>query len=334
MASIIQRGDRWMARVRRKGFPPQTDSFGTKILAEKWARRIEADMDAGRAGVAPKHGPTIGDLVKRYTEEVGRTKPFGRNKEDVLKRIELHLEKVPAHALTPERVVDYIRKDRGIAGVTAGIDLTYLKGVLKVARALWRVSVQPSVVDDAREILRHMGLMARGNRRDRRATQAELDALRGYFDKHSGSLTADVFDFILASCFRPPSEVTGLRWADLNEEDRTIVIHDRKDPRRKLGNDQTVPLLNGSFDIVMRQPKGSEFIFPVNGKSWSSIFPRACKALGIADLRLYDMRHEAITRLVESGKYSLAEQMLVSGHRDPRQLSTYTQLRAKDLHDR
>lgn len=124
-----------------------------------------------------------------------------------------------------------------------------------------------------------------------------------------------------------------MRWADLNAADRNIVIRDRKDPRKKLGNHQTVSLLLGrAFDTITAQPRASELIFPVNGHSWSSIFPRACQALGIKDLRLYDLRHEAISRLVEAGKHSIPEMMLVSGHKDPKQLMRYTQLKAKDLH--
>jgi integrase len=187
-------------------------------------------------------------------------------------------------------------------------------------------------VEDAREILKYMGLANRSNERDRRPTADELAKLRAWFAERSETLTVDHIDFILSSCFRPPSEVTRLRWADLNEADKTILIRDRKDPRRKLGNNQTVPLLNGSFEIIQRQPKAGEFIFPVNGKSWSSLFPRACAKLKIEDLTLYDLRHEAISRLVESGKYSIPEMMLVTGHKDPKQLMRYTQLRARDLH--
>lgn len=231
-----------------------------------------------------------------------------------------------------ERIVEYITQERCIKGVTAGIDLTYLKGVLRMARSIWKVGVVPEAIEDAREMLKFMGLLNRGNERDRRPTADELVALRDWFTVRSETLTVDHIDFILASCFRPPSEVTRLLWADLNEEDRTIVIHDRKDPRRKIGNNQTVPLINGSFDIVMRQPRTSEFIFPVQGDSWSSLFPRACDELEIVDLRLYDLRHEAISRLVESRKYSIPEMMLITGHKDPKQLMRYTQLRAKGLH--
>jgi integrase len=332
MASIIKVGDKWRAQVRRKDHPTQTRSFPTKILAERWARSVEMAIEEGRAGIKPPC-PTVAELVDRYTEEVGRAKPFGRNKASVLKLIRAGLGNERADALTPERLVRYVRQDRMVCGVTASIDLSYTKTLLKISRALWGHPVHPGVVDEAREILRHMGLVDRSTERDRRPTADELTGLRAYFVR-SKSLTPDLIDFTLDSCFRPPSEIVRLRWLDLNEADATIVIRDRKDPRKKLGNHQTVPLLGRCMEIILRQPRVEERIFPVNGKSWSSLFPRACEELGIEDLRLYDLRHEAISRLVESGRFSIPEMMLITGHKDPKQLMRYTQLRAKDLHRR
>jgi len=332
MSSIIKVGDKWRAQVRRQGSPAQTRTFGTKILAEKWARQLESEADHGRAGqMAPSH-VTVGKLIDRYIAEIGEIKPFGKNKAGTLKLIRQHLADVPANALTAERIVKYIKDEREIQGVTAAIDLTYLKGVLRVARALWKVGVVPGVVEDAREILKYMGLAERSTERDRRPTDQELQGLRDWTARHSQTFRPVHIDFILASCFRPPSEITRLRWDDINHADRTIVIHDRKDPRKKIGNHQTVPLLGDSYRIALCQPKVSEFIFPVNGKSWSSLFPRACKDLGIDDLRLYDLRHEAISRLVATGKHSIPEMCLITGHKDPKQLMRYTQLRARDLH--
>lgn len=332
MASIIQVGGKWRAQVRRKGYPPQTQTFPTKVLADKWARQIEAEIDAGRAGqLAPSH-LTVGQLIERYEEEFGTAKPFGKNKAATLKLIKKWLGREPAGGLTDARILRYITEERGVGGVTAAIDLTYLKGVLKTAKVIWKKGVNPGVVDDAREMLKHMGMASRSNERDRRPTQDEIDRLKRWFARRSETLTPDHIDFILDSCFRPPSELTRLRWDDLNHEDKTILIRDRKDPRRKIGNNQTVPLLGKCYEIIMRQPQEGEYIFPVNGKSWSSLFPRACEELKIVDLQLYDLRHEAISRLVETRKYSIPEMMLVTGHKDPKQLMRYTQLRARDLH--
>ncbi len=332
MGSIIQIGKKWRAQFRHVDVTPQTRTFTKKILADKWLGQLEADYEMGRTGVTVRSKDRLADLIDRYTLEVGQVKPFGRNKENVLALIKTHLGDELVGNLSAERIVQYVVSDRKIKGVTAGIDLTYLKGVLKLARALWKVNVVPGMVDDAREILKHMGMADRSNERDRRPTEDELAALLDWFAARSETLKVDHIHFILDSCFRPPSEVCRLKWEHLNEADKTILIEDRKDPRRKIGNNQTVPLLGESFDIIMRQARVSEYIFPVNGDSWSTLFPRACDELGIVDLRLYDLRHEAISRLVETGKYTIPEMMLVTGHKDPKQLMRYTQLRAKDLH--
>jgi len=333
MASIIKIGSKWRAQVRRKGHPPQTKTFSTKTLAQQWAKALEGDAELLSAGQMPR-GPewTVEKVIERYEEEIEKTKTMGRNKKAVLKTLRTLLAKVQLADLTPERIVTYVRDDRGVDGVTASIDLTYLKGVLKVSRALLKVPVRPTIVDDARETLNHLGMLSRSNERDRRPTAKEIEQIREWLNERSETLTVDHIDFILDSCFRPPSEIVNLRWEDLNREDRTIMIRDRKDPRKKIGNNQIVPLLGRCMEIIERQPKKGPLIFPVNGASWSSLFPRACQAHKIKNLRLYDLRHEAISRLVATNKYSILEMMLITGHKDPKQLARYTQLRARDLH--
>ena len=47
MASFIQRGNRWQARVRRQGPPDEVHRFITWQDAERWSRSVETDMDRG-----------------------------------------------------------------------------------------------------------------------------------------------------------------------------------------------------------------------------------------------------------------------------------------------
>jgi hypothetical protein len=225
MASIIPVGDKWRAQVRRKGHEPQTQTqtqtFEKKADAEKWARRVESEIEAGRA----RHTGQQGQDHRRRRQALPRG---GREDQAIRPRQGMVLPKVEdkkegmgsvvVSTLSVARIVRYITEQRKVQGVTASIDLTYLGGVLKLARTLWHIDSPRGVVDDARETLRHMNLLARSNERDRRPTDDELDRLRAWFSKHSRSLKVDIFDFILDSCFRPPSEITRLRWADLNEE--------------------------------------------------------------------------------------------------------------------
>jgi len=54
----------------------------------------------------------------------------------------------------------------------------------------------------------------------------------------------------------------------------------------------------------------------------------------IEDLRLHDLRHEAISRFFENTDLSEMEIAQISGHRDLQTLKRYTHLRAADLADR
>jgi integrase len=97
-----------------------------------------------------------------------------------------------------------------------------------------------------------------------------------------------------------------------------------------MGNHQTVPLLEDAMAIVKRQSRDGDLIFPFKEGTFSSIFPRACKALGIDDLRFHDLRHEGASRLFEKG-YQIHEVAMFTGHADWSMLKRYTQLKAATL---
>ncbi len=74
--------------MARSGAPTETKPFATKALAEAWACQAEPDLEAGRAVlVSPSSTTTVGDLIKRFAEQVSKAKPFAKNKAWVLNRM-------------------------------------------------------------------------------------------------------------------------------------------------------------------------------------------------------------------------------------------------------
>lgn len=53
MATYRKRGDRWQVQVRRVGQPTLSRSFTTKADAQRWARHMEAELDATLLGLLP-----------------------------------------------------------------------------------------------------------------------------------------------------------------------------------------------------------------------------------------------------------------------------------------
>ncbi|MDR6583450.1 site-specific integrase [Herbaspirillum frisingense] len=339
MATFQKIGKRWRARIRRKGFPAQSEMFDTKAQAQDWASRQEADMRALKfQDVRIIADKTLGSAIDRYVEEQTQVKPLGKNKKAVLATLKRYLGKLTMPELTGDVLIDYVkeRKGAGAGGVTIAIDLTYLSSVLKAARNIWRWPVNLDAIAQARAYMDHIGLSTRSKERTRRPTKIELGNISTWFAVKVRQKVpmSDLIAFAVDTAMRL-SEIINLKWADLNEQDRTIIIRNRKHPRAKIGNDQEVPLLGDAFAIIKRQPKmdKEERIFPVTEGTVSSLFPRACKSLGIEDLKFHDLRHEGVSRLFEQG-YSIEQVALVSGHRDWKMLARYTQIRAKDLHRR
>lgn len=338
MASFSKIGSSWRARIRRIGHSPLTKTFSTKARAQAWATKTEAailDGTYGADGIISED--TIGTLIDRYTKELTQKKPFGKNKKAVLKSLRQEFSGTKLAELTDDVVTEYVKKRHagGAGGVTIAIDLTYLKTVLKAARQIWKLPADPAVVDNARAQMKYLDISTRSAERKRRPTEAELTKIKAYY-RNKGDRQIipmwEIIDFAVATAMRL-GEIIALRWHDLNEVDKTIIIRDRKHPREKVGNDQEVPLLGDSFAIAQRQPRieDEERIFPYSGKTISSIFPRACNALDVIDLHFHDLRHEAVSRLFAQG-YTIEQVALVSGHRDWKMLSRYTHIKAKDLH--
>lgn len=334
MASIRLRNGSWVADIRRKGHKSISKSFPTKGKAQVWAREIEAQMDSlefkdarGLTGI------TLAQLIERYINEIGGIAPFRTTKTAVLNTwIKTHGHFTLAEFTGDKLIAWTTKRAAEVTGATISVDLAYLGVVLRTAKELWRLPVDDTVTSVARASLKYLGVSAKSKHRERRPTQKEIDDICLYFTVKPKQKVPmeDLILFAIETAMRL-GEILRLRWEDVNHDDKTIIIRDRKHPTEKKGNDQEVPLLGKAYEIIQRQKQVDERIFPVAEGTTSTLFPRACNSLGIDDLRFHDLRHEGVSRLFEQ-KYSIEQVALVSGHRDWKMLARYTQVRAKDLH--
>ena len=167
-----------------------------------------------------------------------------------------------------------------------------------------------------------------GNERNRRPTLEELNQLMEHFgrvrDHRSSSIPMQkIVPFALFST-RRQEEITLLRWDDLDGD--RILVRDMKHPGDKRGNDVYCELPPEALAILNSMPRDGERIFPYSTDAISAAFTRACRILGIEDLRFHDLRHEGISRLFEMGR-TIPQVAAVSGHRSWTSLKRYTHIR-------
>jgi integrase len=245
--------------------------------------------------------------------------------------------------LDRERLIQFgkARAHEGAGPVTLGIDLGYIKTILTHAAAVHGVVLSTEPIALARIALARLGLVGKGNERDRRPTQDELDRLVAAFDANRFQQipVSRIIGFAVATAMRQ-DEICRIEWPDFDPAARMLLIRDRKDPRKKSGNNQRIPLLDVTgYDacaIIEEQRFGADNqtgrIFPYSGRSIGTAFRRQCRKLKIEDLHFHDLRHEGASRLFEAG-YSIEQVSLVTGHKDWKMLRRYTHLKPESLHD-
>lgn len=332
----------WRVQVRRKG-KYASDTFLRRGDAERWGRTIEGKIDRGEPlHLSSETAKTFGDLVELHEADLADVgQKLGRSKAASLAFLSDRLGHLKPTELSREELIKFGRErsKEGAGPVTVGIDLGYIKTVLSHAAALHGIFAPCDGVDQARLALNRLGLVGKGNERDRRPTQDELDAIIGALEANVRQKipAGRIVKFAIATAMRQ-DEIARIEWNDYNAAQKMLLIKDRKDPRRKSGNHQRIPLLSASgydpCELIEQQrvlTSGKGRIFPYNGKSVGTAFRRTCRGLKIHDLHFHDLRHEGTSRLFEAG-FSIEQVALVTGHKDWKMLRRYTHLRPEALH--
>jgi integrase len=154
------------------------------------------------------------------------------------------------------------RKGAGAKPATIYHDIAYLRAVMKKAKPVFNIEANHAVFEEAVPVLIDMKLVGKSERRTRRPTEGELEKLKqGLLERESYRPNGptriplvDILDFSVLTCMRI-GEICGLRWEDLNQENKTILVRNRKDPRKKEGNHMIVPLLGGVYGYSLTQKK-------------------------------------------------------------------------------
>ena len=120
MASIRQRSGVWQARVRRKGYPGEVNSFKTKSEAQIWARSIESSMDqGGHQSAHQARELLLSDILQRYMQEMTPSKRGAkREAEGILFMLRQKIAAYSMANLTPAAVAGY--RDERLKSVGAG----------------------------------------------------------------------------------------------------------------------------------------------------------------------------------------------------------------------
>jgi hypothetical protein len=131
----------WQARVRRRGYPPQTCTFDTKAKAEAWAATVESEMARGVfVSRAEAENTTLGEALDRYVIEIVPRKKNAAREACRCSQMKTHpLARHPLASIRGKDVAAFIheRQAKGAGANTVRLDLALLSHVFEMCRTAW-----------------------------------------------------------------------------------------------------------------------------------------------------------------------------------------------------
>lgn len=321
MATIRKRGSSWQVQVRRQGFPPLVRTFASHADATAWARDKERAID--RAELSPSCRDlktiTVHDLLLRYEREITAKKRGADQERFKLRLLQAHsLSRASLDKVTGAMIATY-RDDR-LRTVTSGTvrrELAILQHCFEVARREWDIAIATNPV-------RQITLPPPSKARQRRLEPDDVDRFWEAVDRARASWVKPLIIVAIETGMRR-GELLSIRWSDIDVSARTIRVS-----QTKSGYERVIPLTPLALQTLLPLPRPDDRVFPLAPGAVRQAWDRLIKRSGIKDLRLHDLRHEAVSRFFEYG-LTVPEVALISGHRDPRMLSRYTHLRPEKV---
>lgn len=359
MATFQQReSGAWQAKVRRKGYPTQSQTFLRKAEAEAWARHMESQIDRGirreiLASRAELQRITLRDALLRYEREITPRKRGADQERYRIRKLLAHPLALRSVATICAADLAHFRDEHLEQGLSAGTvvkDLALVSHLFETARKEWSLEIENPVRSITKPRI--------DNARHRRLTELEEQYLLAALDEPGDAVktvardrrnvwTPLIVRLAIATAMRQ-GELLALDWRYIDLQNRTAHL-----PMTKNGASRDVPLSRAAVGLLeqaaaLKKPGhvyGS--VFETSAYAIGQSFMRAvrrgrrnylsdCRRMNtrpiegfLEDLRFHDLRHEATSRLAD--KLQLHELMRTTGHKDTRMLARYYHPKASDL---
>ncbi len=320
MATIIKRGNRWLARVRKRGID-RAMSFARKGDAVAWAAQIEAEIDAHRIGKLPDR--TVADMLRRWRDEVSPMRDGGQLEITRIAswlgdgaRDPEPLVLLRAQDVRPAHIAEWRdRRLKEVSPATVLREWNLLSAIFSKAIKEWSwLHTHP---------MRGVARPDAPPPRTRRPTPDEIERLiysAGY--QRDGKITTLTQQALVAwllsiETAMRAGEILALRWADVDLNRRIAHVRAEERGARKTRQPRVVPLSLEAVRLLRQMQEVTDSagnVFSLNKQRLDALWRKLCRHAAVDDLHFHDARAEALTRL--SRVLDVMQLARVSGHRD------------------
>lgn len=336
MAYIKKRGEYWRVEIRRKGQKPTYRTFDTQGEAQKWARRVESEMETGHyVDHSEAEQTTLRTALERYRKEVA---PKKRHPKQENGRIDRWLRNDLCYrTLANLKGVDFARyrdarREQGRAENTIRLELQIISHLFELARKEWGME---GLSNPLKNIRKPSGSSAR----DRRLDPGEYEKIYAALLSSGNPFAAPAFDLAIETSLRQGT-LFSLKWEWIDLAKQMIRIPPLARGAENKGVPAVLPISTHAAGVLSnlhpRDDAGAPIINPTGlvlkttSNAVLCVWKRILPIVGVSGLRWHDLRHEAASRLFEKGLHPL-EVASITGHKSMQMLKRYTHLKPESL---
>lgn len=324
MASFVQRGSKWLARISVKGYPKQNRTFDTQDEAVAWAAEVEAAMRNNTfSAQSLERDALLKDLIGRFCsmESFKRKSDNGSERYRLAAIARRWIGNYSVYNLTPTVIAQY-RDERmqDVGPATVARELANIQGIINHACREWGLNIDNPVSKVKKPKL--------PPGRDRILSDAELTILFHELrpDGHGArsSYMLPLALVALETAMRR-GELLKLTWDNVDLEARTAYL-----PITKNGKPRTVPLSTKAVEVLSQLPRSDKRVFGITSSAVDAGWQRATKRANVHDFHFHDLRHMATSRLSKKLP-NVIELSRVTGHSNVQMLSRYYHISPEEL---
>lgn len=315
--TVRKHGNNWQAQVRLKGHKPESRSFPTRKLAAAWKEDRTKEL---RSGITGDGGMTFGELLREYRAIATSTSHAGYLRTFLNACPFLN---VPVSKITEAHWIAYRdMKLKTQKKHSYNRCLMPIRAAIRYAIEMKRWS--PSVFDT----FQAGKIKSTANKRRKRLFKEDERELlacarNAIQDTNRTQLSYSVFEAIVTLLLETAMRVGEVMILTKRHVRNGFIYLQAEETKTK--TPRTVALSPRALKAieVLRAASATEMLVPVKKRAFARVFEIARAEAKLGDLRIHDLRHEALSRMSETGILGPAELMAMSGHSNLRQLGDY-----------
>lgn len=334
MASIeTRRSDEgaltYRVKIRLKGHPSESASFGRLTDAKRWAQSTEAAIREGRyfkTAEAKRH--TLGELIDRYISEELPHKP--KNARNIALHLNWWKSELGEYALADVGPALIVQAKNKLLSTKTRLgkprsNATVVRYMASLSHAYSVATRDWSWIDDSpmRKVTKPK--QARG--RERFLSDDERGRLLTACELSTSNFLYPVVVLALSTGMRR-GEIMALRWSQIDLIKQRILLHDTKN-----GTSRAVPLTGLAHSLIQGMSEArridTQVVFYGNDpqtpvdlkKPWTTAIAKA----KLTDFRFHDLRHSAASYLAMNGATTI-EIAAILGHKTLQMVKRYSHL--------